>query len=171
MKIILMGYMGSGKTTVGKKVAQQLGLAFLDLDAYLEQAEGQRIAQLFQDKGEVYFRKREIHYLTEILTQQDDYVLSTGGGAPCFGDNMARMNQATPNTIYLKASIETLTDRLKRQREHRPLLSTASDEELQEYIAKHLFERSFFYNQAALKIAVDGKSPMEIAAEIKARLV
>lgn len=171
MEIILVGYMGSGKTTIGKLLAQQLNLRFLDLDAYIEEAEGTTITQLFQERGEVYFRKREIKYVTEILSQYKGYVLSTGGGAPCFGDTMQKMTTTTPNTIYLKASIDTLTDRLKSEREHRPLLSNASDAEVREYIAKHLFERSFFYNQAALKVLVDDKLPTAIVAEIKSFLV
>jgi shikimate kinase len=171
MKIILVGYMGSGKSTVGKLLAQKLELTFLDLDAYIEQAECKSIAEVFQEKGEVFFRKREIYHLRAILENHDNYILATGGGAPCFGDNMQQMTLATPNMVYLKASINTLIERLEQEKEHRPLLKKLKDGELQEYIAKHLFERSFFYNQARIKVNVDDKSPQAIVEAIRALLV
>ncbi len=163
--------MGSGKTTVGKLVAKHLKINFLDLDAYIEKGEGKTIAELFSEKGELYFRKKEFFYLKEILSSNTSFLLSTGGGTPCYGNNMDAITTATRNTVYLKLSLPTLVKRLSREKAHRPLIANISDEDLIEFIGKHLFERSFYYNQASTTISCDGKSAEELALEIKKRLV
>ena len=148
MKIVLVGYMGSGKSTVGKLLAEKLNSNFIDLDDYLEAAEQKAISQIFEEKGEIYFRKKEYFYLKEILDSKDSFVLSTGGGTPCYGENMDAIITATPNVFYLNVSITGLVDRLASEKEERPLIADIPDEELPEFIGKHLFERSFYYSQA-----------------------
>ena len=172
MKTILLGYMGSGKTTIGKKLSVAVNQPFIDLDTQIEQLEKKSIIGIFQSKGEIYFRKREREVLENLLSQEDNIILSLGGGTPCLGDTM-EMLVANPdvNTIYLKASNEVLTNRLFVNKEERPLIShipTKSD--LNDFVRKHLFERNFYYNQASQKISIDDKDEKSIVAEIVAKL-
>ena len=171
MKIFLVGYMGSGKTTIGKLIAKDLKLNFVDLDKYIETSEKMTISELFQSKGEIYFRKKEYLYLKEILSSQNNFILSTGGGTPCYGDNMNTIVTATDNNFYLKVSLPNLVERLSKEKSKRPLIKNTSDDDLQEFIGKHLFERSFYYNQSKNVITCDGKSPQIIVDEIKAKLI
>lgn len=170
MQIVLLGYMGSGKSTIGGLLAKDLGICFLDLDSHIEEAEGKPISAIFSEKGEVYFRKKEASSLRGILAANDDFVLSIGGGTPCYANNMQAIKEITPNAFYLKVSIDELVRRLSKEKSERPLIENISDQELPEFIAKHLFERSFFYNQALHKMQCDGKNIMEIVAEIKTNL-
>lgn len=170
MQIVLLGYMGSGKSTIGRLLAKDLGICFLDLDSYIEEAEGKPISAIFREKGEVYFRKKEASSLREILEGTDDFVLSIGGGTPCYANNMLAIKEITPNAFYLKVSIAELVRRLSNEKSERPLVENIPDQELPEFIAKHLFERSFFYNQALHKMHCDGKNILEIVAEIKTNL-
>jgi shikimate kinase len=170
MQIVLLGYMGSGKSTIGRLLAKDLDSCFLDLDSYIEEAEEKPIATVFREKGEVYFRKKEAESLREILKRNDDFVLSIGGGTPCYANNMKAISETTPNVFYLKVSIEELVNRLSKEKSERPLIQRIPDQELTEFIAKHLFERSFFYNQAFHKMQCDGKNTLEVVAEIKTSL-
>ncbi len=163
--------MGSGKSTVGKLVAKHLKINFLDLDEYIETAEGKSIDQIFLDHGEIYFRKKEFFYLNEILNSNSSFLLSTGGGTPCYGNNMEAIIKATKNNIYLKVSLNELVKRVLGEKAHRPLIANITDTDLPEFIGKHLFERSFYYNQAGIKISCDNKSPEELAVEIKKGLI
>ncbi|PIF00617.1 MAG: shikimate kinase [Maribacter sp.] len=163
--------MGSGKSTIGRILADRLGIGFIDLDEYVEAREGAPIPRLFESKGEVYFRKKEHGYLKRILADKHDLVLSTGGGTPCYGGNMETILEATPNVFYLKATIPGLVARLAPEKAHRPLIANIPDGELPEFIGKHLFERSFFYSKAEHAIQTDGKSVGAIAAEVEGLLV
>ena len=171
MKIVLVGYMGSGKTTIGKLVAKRLKIKFLDLDEYIEKAEKQTIAQLFLNKGELYFRKKEFFYLNEILSSDSNFLLSTGGGTPCYGANMNAITDATRNSVYLKVSLDELVRRLSTEKAQRPLIKDIANAELTEFIGKHLFERSFYYNQANITMSSKEKTPEEVANELLKRLV
>jgi shikimate kinase len=160
MRIFLIGYMGCGKTTVGKRLANKLGLRFLDLDSYVEGKYGKTVAEQFEEVGEVGFRERERNAVNDICAQFDNILVSTGGGAPCFFDNLEKMNAAGV-TIYLKMTAMALASRLKGARRSRPLLRDKTEEELVAYIEKTLGEREVYYNQAhivvsALSIDVDG---------------
>ncbi len=170
MKIVLLGYMGSGKSTIGKLLATALKVRFVDLDDYIVKDEGSAINDIFSEKGEIYFRKKEAESLRTILTTDDNFVLAIGGGTPCYANNMHAISEATPNAIYLKVSIPALAKRLSTEKEARPLIKNTPDEELFEFIGKHLFERSFYYSQANHKVACDEKSPDVIVDEIKALL-
>lgn len=171
MIIFLIGYMGSGKSTVGEKLATALNYKYIDLDDFLQIKEELAIKELFDTKGEIYFRKSENKHLQELL-QLESTVVSLGGGTPCYGNNMDSINStANAKSVYLKASIPTLVDRLKTEKNERPLIShLQSDAGMTEFIGKHLFERSFFYNQAHLTIAVDEKSIDTIVDEIMLKL-
>ena len=165
-KIILLGYMGSGKSTIAHKLALSLNLPAIDLDQYIEQTENISIKKLFESNKEIKFRKLEHHYLKELIQNEESFVLSLGGGTPCYANNHLMLQGNNITSVYLKASIATLTERLKHQKESRPLLANQPDDELSEFIAKHLFERSFFYTHAKHTIKVDGKSVDAIVTEI-----
>jgi shikimate kinase len=170
--VVLLGYMGSGKSSVAKELALQTGLNYIDLDYFIEENEQLKVSEIFANKGEIYFRKMERIYLEKLLQFQQPLVLSLGGGTPCYGDVMNLINQ-TPNltSIYLSTNVEALTERLFKEIENRPLISHLETREgLNDFIRKHLFERSFFYNQAKVIIKTDGKSISEIVEEIKQKL-
>ncbi len=171
VKIVLLGYMGSGKSTIGRLLAHKKDLEFIDLDNYIEEAESMSVSDIFKNKGELYFRKKEYEYLNEVLAQKDDFVLSTGGGTPCYGNNIQAILENTENAFYLKVSIPELTKRLLKEKDERPLVMNIAEEELPEFIGKHLFERSYYYNQAKKVISCDAKDPQEIVAEMEEALV
>ncbi len=154
MKIVLIGYMGSGKTSIGKQLSSVLGIPFKDMDAEIEKNEGLSISRIFSEKGEIYFRKTENEVLKKILSQPEGYVLSTGGGTPCYSDSMAFItDREDVVSVYLKTPLDILTARLFLEKENRPLLAhLKTEEELNEFIRKHLFERAFYYNQASVII-------------------
>ncbi|SNR35956.1 shikimate kinase [Lutibacter flavus] len=167
MKIVLLGYMASGKSAIGKLLATRLNLQFIDLDFYIETCEGQSISKIFSSKGEIYFRKKESEYLQELLDLNNDCIISLGGGTPCYGNNMDLIKNSS-KSFYLKASINTIFERLKNETSERPLVATIGIENLKEYIAKHLFERSAFYDKADETVSVNEKSIIQIVDEIQA---
>lgn len=172
MKIILSGYMGSGKTAVGTVLAHKTGLPFVDLDEQIKKREGRDIPEIFKSSGEIYFRKREGEVLLELLNSEEDFILSLGGGTPCYGKNLEVLKENKDvQLIYLKTSLQELLERLKQEREQRPVIShLQTDEELEDFIRKHLFERAYYYNQSEFIISTDAKTPEEIATEILQRL-
>ncbi|MCB8994594.1 MAG: shikimate kinase [Bacteroidales bacterium] len=150
MKIYLLGFMGAGKSTVGRRLAQKLNYRFIDMDEVIEKEEGLSVSELFNIKGEEWFRGREGELLHELASIGENLVISTGGGVPCFGKNMEQMN-TTGFTIYLELSVQALFKRLKTSRKSdRPLLKAKSDEELLDFIKTRLEEREVFYRQAKL---------------------
>ena len=167
MKIILLGYMGSGKSTIGKALANELNLSFIDLDHTMEKQMGMTISDFFEASGELKFRRLENEVLGNVLAENDRMILSTGGGTPCYGNNLQLMKSA-PNAkvFYLKASIKTLTERLLSEKDTRPLIQSIGDEDLPEFIGKHLFERSNFYLQADHVLDIDQKSVETIVKEM-----
>lgn len=171
MKIVLLGYMGSGKSTVGRLLAQKLGSSFIDLDVYIEDRLGKNISGIFEDHGEIFFRKKEHEFLKEILEKEENLVLSLGGGTPCYSNNMELVLEYTPNVFYLRLSIAKLAERLKSEKDHRPLIRHLPDIELPEFIGKHLFERSPFYNQATYILDADRLNEEALLTEIETKLV
>lgn len=147
-RIFLMGYMGAGKTTVGKKLSKQLNLSFIDLDYYIEGRYHKEIRQLFAEKGEEVFRDIERRMLHEVASFED-VLISTGGGTPCFFDNMDFMNEAG-TTVYLKVSVDELANRLEVCKQTRPVLRNRSGEELKQFIGESLESRSPFYEKAQI---------------------
>lgn len=145
-RIILVGYMGSGKTTVGRQLAMSLGVSFYDLDWYIEMRFHRTVAQIFAERGEEGFREIERNMLHEVA-EFEDVVLSCGGGTPCFFDNMAYLNEMG-ETVYLKASPDVLAAHLKMGKVERPLIKGKSEEELLDYIRQSLQTREPFYEKA-----------------------
>ena len=172
MKIILMGYMGSGKTLIGRTLAVKLNLVFKDLDEEIEKEEGIPIPVIFAQKGEIYFRKLENQVLKRLLSLEQGFVLATGGGTPCYADSLpAMLNTDNAITVYLKTPLQVLCDRLIVDKENRPLLAhLKTRDEMLDFVGIHLFERSHFYNQANLIISTGESRAEDIANEIEGRL-
>ncbi|MDT7831863.1 shikimate kinase [Flavobacteriaceae bacterium S356] len=168
MKVILLGYMTSGKTAVGKSLSKKLFLPFIDLDKYISEKEQLSISEIFKTKGEIYFRKIEHIYLKELLNSDEKFVLSLGGGTPCYAGNMDLIkNHPKTISIYLEATIPTLVERLQKGKVRRPLVSQLSDEKLVEFVAKHLFERRNYYQQATHKVQVNDKPISTVVTEVR----
>ena len=169
MNIVLLGYMGCGKSTIGRVLADHLSMKYLDLDSFIEAEEQLKIAEIFEQKGEIYFRKKETEYLEHCLTTHENTILSLGGGTPCFGTNMERIKNAKNNkSIYLKTGLDELVSRLLPEKEKRPLIAHLNTKEaLNDFVRKHLFERSFYYNQAEYAVVTDAKNVIQIVDEIK----
>lgn len=145
-RIILIGYMGAGKTTIGRQLAMALGLQFYDLDWYIEMRYHKKVSEIFAEQGEEHFRDLEQRMLHEVA-EFEDVVISCGGGTPCYGDNMQYMNQQA-ETVYLKLTPEVLCQHLMMGRTVRPLIIGKTGEELQQYIKESLAAREPFYSQA-----------------------
>ena len=145
-RIILLGYMGAGKTTVGKALAKALKLQFDDLDWYIENRMHMTVKQIFDERGEEGFRKIEHNMLHEVA-EFEDVVISCGGGTPCFFDNIDYMNQQG-ETVYLKATPDVLYGHLKMGRTVRPLLLNKTPDEVKDFVRRQLAEREPFYTKA-----------------------
>lgn len=165
MIIALTGYMGSGKSRIGKLLSTATGFPLLDLDKEIVQRENAGIAEIFQAKGELYFRRLERQILEQIVNSSQDTVLSLGGGTPAYFDNISLI-KSTTRSFYLQASVPTLVSRLLKQKAKRPLIANVLDEDLPEFVAKHLFERLPYYAQCEFIITTDGKKPEDITSEI-----
>ena len=146
IRIFLLGYMGAGKTTLGKAFARALGLTFVDLDWYIEERYHKTVRQIFAERGEDGFRDLEKRMLHEV-GDFENVVISVGGGTPCFFDNMDYMNQAG-ETVFLDVDVKVLFRRLKAAKQQRPLLADKNDEELTAFIVEALQKRLSFYTQA-----------------------
>ncbi|WP_028282900.1 shikimate kinase [Olleya marilimosa] len=153
MNLIFIGYMASGKSTIGQQLAEKMGFKFIDLDNYIEVREKMSVSDIFKTKGEIHFRKLEQSYLKKITANADKTIIALGGGTPCFYNTMEWLNELDNfKTIYLRTNLDILTDRLFLNKT-RPLISHLETKEaLKDFIAKHLFERSFFYNQASIVV-------------------
>ena len=149
--IILIGYMASGKTTLGRALAHDLGLQFIDADTYLESRFHTTIAALFAERGEETFRRIERAMLHEIA-EFEDVVIATGGGAPCFFDNMDYLN-SRGTTVWLQASSEVICNRLTISHTQRPLVKGKSGEELRRFVDDALLAREPFYSRARFAFA------------------
>ena len=157
MRIYLVGFMGSGKTTFGRKLAQKLGYAFADLDERLAAQSGKTIPELFANLGEAEFRKLEQEVLHQTMADAD-VVVSTGGGTPCFFDNMAWMNKQGV-TIWLDEPLTAIAARLAPEKEHRPLIAKLSDSELLAFLEKQRAERLSFYSSAQIHLQDETITP------------
>jgi shikimate kinase len=146
--IFLIGYMASGKTSVGKRLSERLGLQFIDTDAFIENRYRKTIAKIFEELGENGFREIERRTLQEIAGFEN-VVVSTGGGLPCFFDNIKIMN-AAGLTVYLKTSAAELANRLLTARQKRPLIKGKTADELKTFVANSLLQRMPFYEQAQI---------------------
>ena len=157
--------MGSGKTLVSKELSILNNFKIFDLDTEISKQNNSSIAEIFKKKGEIFFRKTEKEVLEKIISTEKNIILSLGGGTPCYYNNIDRINEKTIS-VFLKTNVKTLTQRLSSEKDKRPLIQNISNEDLPEFIAKHLFERNPFYNQAKITINTDNLSAREIAEEI-----
>lgn len=154
--------MASGKTTYGKLLASKLKLNFIDLDSYIEEQEALSISDIFKQKGEIYFRKKEHEYLKELLTNKSKYILAVGGGTPCYAGNMDLIND-NANSIYLQYPLQVLVDRLFENKDQRPLIEHLEQKsDLEDFLRKHLFERAPYYQQAHQKLNLSHESHDEV---------
>lgn len=146
IRIFLIGYMGAGKTTIGKALSHKLKIPFIDLDWYIEERFHKTVNEIFTEKGESAFREIERNMLHEV-SEFENVIISTGGGTPCFFDNMEYMN-SKGTTVYLDVHTEVLFRRLRVATQSRPVLKNKKDEELKEFIDKNINKRLVFYTQA-----------------------
>jgi shikimate kinase len=157
-KIILLGYMGCGKSTIAHKLSGMIQIPYVDLDEYIEKKTNLTINQIFAKHGEIHFRKLEHTFFVELLNLPEQIIIGLGGGTPCYANNHELLKGEGVTSVYLKASIDTLFNRLASNKSKRPLIADKNEDEMREFIAKHLFDRSFYYNYAQYKVNVDDKS-------------
>lgn len=165
-KIILLGYMGCGKSTIANRLSKITEIPYVDLDKRIEESANLSVTDIFDKHGEIYFRKLEREILIELLNTPEDLIIGLGGGTPCYSNNHELLQGDNIISIYLKASVETLFNRLVSNKSKRPLIADKSDEEMKEFIAKHLFDRSYYYNQALHKLVIDGRTKDETTHDI-----
>lgn len=147
MRIILIGFMGSGKTHWGKQVAHRLQLPFFDLDEEVVKAENKSVADIFAESGEEYFREKEKEILETLVEENESLVLSCGGGTPCFFNNIDYMKKVGI-VVWLNTQVDVLLQRLLKEKAKRPLIKDIDDDELRSYIIRKLNERRMYYEQA-----------------------
>jgi shikimate kinase len=165
-KIILLGYMGCGKSTIAEKLSALIQIPFIDLDKCIETKAEMTINQIFESFGEIYFRKLEHDVFVELLAAPENQIIGLGGGTPCYANNHELLKGEGITSVYLKASVETLFSRLAHNKSKRPIVANKTEDELKEFIAKHLFDRSYYYNQAEYKVSVDHQTIDETVAAI-----
>lgn len=149
-RIFLTGYMASGKTTFGKVLSEKLGWDFIDLDEYIENSEGKKISEIFQIEGEEAFRLKERNSLSKLI-EKENVLIATGGGTPCFYENMELMN-AEGITVWLCAPQDSLVRRLEEDNSRRPLVAGKSTNEIAEIVETHLKARTPYYSKARLHL-------------------
>ena len=169
MKIVLMGYMGSGKTAMGKYLNRMLGLKTIDLDKYIEHIEEMSVSEIFRRYGEGGFREMECFHLRQIMADEDNFVLSLGGGTPCFKGNMDFL-KGKCTSVYLSASPLVLAERLACSSTKRPLLKGKTGDELLEYVRQSLSQRERYYKMADFELSVETLS-IDESGEALLRLI
>jgi len=166
-RIFLVGYMGAGKTSVGRSLALRMNLSYIDTDHFIEKRYHKKVSDIFATEGEERFREIEHLILLEV-SEYEDIVIATGGGLPCFNENMAIMNEKGI-TIYLDVPVEELAARLGASKNKRPVLKSRSGEELIDFIKESLSARKPFYEQAKIRYQAGSKySNDDIESIIKA---
>lgn len=168
-KIVLLGYMASGKSTIGKELASAVDRKFIDLDAYIEKKESQSVSEIFEKKGEDFFRKKEKKYLKKLLKNKKSFVLALGGGTPQLEGAMDLINKYSLS-FYLKANVQTLYNRLAPSEIERPVLTQISQDYLFDYISTHLKKREIYYNKADVCIEIDGFNTEELINKILSKV-
>ena len=164
MRIFLIGYMGCGKSTMGRKLSKELEVTFIDLDKYIEEKYFKTIPQIFAEEGEEAFRKKERASLREVA-EFDSVIVATGGGAPCFFDNMDLMNKAGL-CVFLDVDTEELANRLIHSKTERPLIKGKSPDELVAFIDGMMQKRRPFYEKAKCILKGSEISPTQVINEI-----
>ena len=151
MRIYLIGFMGSGKSHWGRLLSSKLTLPFFDLDKQIMDEEKKSIAEIFEEKGEEYFRMLEKEALYILTESHESFVMACGGGTPCYFNNIDYMNN-NGTTVWLNTRLDVLFNRLLQEKEARPLLTDLSDAQLKQFILKKFSERRIYYEQASLVI-------------------
>jgi shikimate kinase len=151
MRIFLIGFMGSGKTHWGRLLSQRLELPFYDLDEEIVKSEQLTVQQIFQEKGEEYFRFKEKELLEALIEDHKKVIISCGGGTPCFFNNIELMKRYG-KVLWLNTHIDTLVQRLVRDKQHRPLVKNIPDDDLKAFIIKKMQERKLYYDQADIMV-------------------
>lgn len=172
MKIFLTGYMGSGKSAVGKMLAEKKQIDYLDLDQEISRKAGRSIREIFDISGEIFFRRMESETLGSLINRQEDLVVSLGGGTPCYGKNLEHIkNDQQAVLVYLKTGLKELTKRLHQEQQQRPLLAhLKTPDELEDFVRKHLFERTYYYNQSDYVVVTDGENIEGVVNDILRKL-
>lgn len=163
MKIFLIGFMGAGKTYWGKALSEKLNIPFFDLDEQVVNSAGQTISEIFTTKGEEQFRLLEADTLHIISECHDKFVLSCGGGTPCYFNNIEYMNQSGI-TVWINTPHSILLERLMKEKEKRPLVKDLREAELSAFILKKMADRKIYYEQATISV---NENPMNIDALIQ----
>ena len=164
-KIFLIGMMGSGKSYWAEKLKKKLKVPAYDLDALIEMREEKSVQEIFAEDGEEYFRKAEAKML-RLFAEKKQFILSCGGGTACYNDNMKWMNKQGI-TVWLDEPVETLSERLSKEKSHRPLIKDLDDEGLNNFLEKKLEERAAFYDQSAYRLSGDKLTESTFAKILK----
>ncbi len=151
MKIFLIGFMGSGKSYWGRRLSEKLNLPFFDLDEQVVSHEEKSVSEIFSTLGEEYFRLQEKNTLNLLTESHDSFIIATGGGTPCYFNNIEYMN-SSGTTVWINTSPDELFKRLLKEKEKRPLISELSDEQLHAFILKKYSDRRIYYEQADMVI-------------------
>ncbi len=163
MKVFLIGFMGSGKSHWGRLLSEKLGIRFFDLDEQVVEQAGKPVTEIFASAGEEAFRQLEKEVLHIITESHDSFIMATGGGTPCYFNNIDYMNDAG-TTVWINTSPDVLFDRLVKQKDKRPLIRDIPDTQLQHFIAKKMADRRIYYEQAQLEVA---EEPVELDSLIE----
>ena len=166
MKIFLIGFMGSGKTHWGHMLSERLELPFFDLDAVIVKTENKSISDIFTEKGEEYFRYKEKEVMEELVNDHEKFILSCGGGTPCFFNNILFMKKHG-KVVWLNTSVEVLKTRLLKERQSRPLVRAIGDAELKSFIVRKLGERKMYYSQADVIVEEENADIHSLLESIK----
>lgn len=165
MRVFLIGFMGSGKSHWGRILQDALKINFYDLDSVIEKKENQTIAEIFESKGEEYFRRLEHETLDAMIQEHPDMILSCGGGTPCFFKNIDLMKKSG-TVVWLNPAVEALVKRLVKEKDKRPLLKEVSDEALHSFILKKMNDRRIYYEQAHVHVEEDKATPASLIEQI-----
>ena len=167
--IFLIGYMGSGKSVIGKELSKRILYTFYDLDYFIEMNEKLSINQMFDQKKELYFREIEKKYLKKLIDKDENKIISLGGGTPCYNNNMDLiLNTSNSESIYLKRSVDLLVERLFKNLSSRPLiLHLKNRNELKEFVSKHLFERNQYYLRSKKILNTNNLELDDVVEELK----
>ena len=170
--VILLGYMGCGKSTIASKLSSIIDIPFIDLDKYIEKEYGMTISEIFHSMGEIKFRNIEKNTLEKLLNQKEKTIFPLGGGTPCYYDNMKLILNFSENVFFINTSINVLVNRLFNEKESRPIIKSINNtNQLKEFISKHLFERIIFYNKSNHTIKDDDYSVEKICNLILKKLI
>jgi len=167
--IFLIGYMGSGKSVIGKELSKRILYTFYDLDYFIEMNEKLSVNQIFDQKKELYFREIEKKYLKKLIDKDENKIISLGGGTPCYNNNMDLiLNTSNSESIYLKRSVDLLVERLFENLSSRPLiLHLKNRNELKEFVSKHLFERNQYYLRSKKILNTNNLELDDVVEELK----